>query len=178
MKTINPIRILALALLFTAFGCNKIAQLTSFSVKDHSSTTIKSTTQLNLPFDVTTPDVTTESQNEYEGNNTAKNLVESIYLKELKLTITNPSSQSFNFLKDIEIYINANGKSEQLIASKYSIADDVGTILLLDPTDVNLKEYVSQDSYKLRLRVTTDKIISNDVSIDIDSKFSVKAKLL
>ncbi|HOA38728.1 MAG TPA: hypothetical protein PKJ36_10015, partial [Flavihumibacter sp.] len=94
------------------FGaCEKIKDLLNFSIANESSFTVSSTTPINSPYTINTPDVTTNSSQEFENNNTNAKLVKEVKLKSLTLTITNPSQQNFNFLKTIRIYISSTNSN-------------------------------------------------------------------
>jgi len=159
-------------------SCKKLKELTQFDLNYNTETTIQAGVATALPFDVFTPDVTTESQSEFAGHNTAANLIQSIKLKKILLTITNPADRKFDFLKSIEIYLSADGEEEVLIAHTYNIAETAGNQLQLDAESNDLKRYLTKDKYKLKLKITTDKVINQDVSVKIASTFRVDANIL
>ncbi|MCG7858956.1 hypothetical protein MD537_18410, partial [Flavihumibacter sediminis] len=64
------------------------------------------------------------------------------------------------------------------IAWKEGIPDTIGNELALECTTEELKDYLVQDKYKLRLEVKTDKIVNQDIKIRIESLFRVDAKIL
>jgi hypothetical protein len=166
------------SLLIVFASCKKLKELTQFDLNYNTETTIKAGVATALPFDVFTPDVTTETQSEFGGHKTAKNLIESIKLKKMILTITSPSGRRFDFLKDMEIYLSADGEEETLIAEKYNIPETIGNELQLDLGTTDLKNYLTKDKYKLRLKVTTDKVINEDINVSIASTFRVDANIL
>ena len=168
----------AIILLTGLFSCKKIAEsLTEFDITYHSSATIPATISLNVPFDIPLPPVTTNTEEEFENNNTHKDLVKEIYLKTLELTVTDPADGDFGFLRNIEIYISADGLREKKIAWKLNIPDNVGGTLELETTSDDLKEYLFKDKFKLRVRATTDRLITRDYDIDIKSVFHVRANI-
>ncbi len=158
-------------------NCDKIDELTMFSIDYDTQVTIQSNVGINLPFDVFTPDTETNSESTFESNDTRKDLIEEIKLTKLQLKIASPNDADFSFLESIEVYISAEGLSEVKIASKTSIPETV-TSLDLDVVDVDLKDYIKKDSYKLRLNTVTDEAITRDHEIDIKSTFFVDAKIL
>lgn len=169
------ISIIVLAVLFV--GCSKLDELTKFNIDYETQATIPSTVGINLPFDVLTPETETNSSSTFESNDTRKDLIEEIKLTKIQLEIVTPSDADFSFLESIEVFISAEGLSEILIASKIDVP--VGISLLdLDVTDVDLKEYIKKDKYTLRLNTITDEAISQDHQIDIKSTFFVDAKIL
>ena len=158
-------------------NCDKIDELTKFNIEYDTHVTIPSSTGINLPFDVLTPDTETNSESRFESNDTRKDLIEEIRLTQLELIITSPSNADFSFLESIEVFISADGLDEIRIASKFNVPEDSAT-LDLDVSDTDLKEYIKKDSYSLRLNTVTDEAISQDHEIDVKSTFFVDAKIL
>ncbi len=159
-------------------SCKKIKEsLTEFDITYHNSATIAATVPLNVPFDIPLPSVTTNTEEEFENNNTHKDLAKEIHLKTLELTVTDPADGDFGFLRNIEIYISADGLREKKIAWKLNIPDNIGGTLELETTSEDLKEYLFADKFKLRVRVTTDRLITRDYDIDIKTVFHVKANI-
>jgi len=171
--------IASIALATTLFcSCEKLSKLTQFDMKHSCESTIEAGVATSLPFDVITPEVTTQSESEFKGHNTSANLVQSVKLKQMKLKITSPGNRTFDFLNDIELYLSADGEEEILVAWKHNISDAVGTELLLDAGTEELKSYLVKDKYKLRLKITTDKTINEDVHVTVSSVFRVDANVL
>lgn len=170
--------LLLLFLLVFAIGCDKAEELTQFDLEYNETVVIPSTTGLNLPFNLFTPDMESNSESAFEVNDTRKDLIEEIQLTTLDLTLTSPSTGSFSFLKSIEIYISADGLSEQKIAWKESIPANPGKKLVLETTSNDLKDYIKKDSFKLRLNTVTDEAITSDHEIDVHSVFFVDAEIL
>lgn len=158
--------------------CKDLDKFTKFNMDFRESVTIQSNTGINLPFNVLTPDITTNSESTFASNNTRKELVEDIRLKQLTLTITSPTSGNFKFLKSVVLYLNADGLPEVKIASKENIPNTQGNSLDLEVVDINLKEYIIKDKYTLRLNTVTDELISQDHEVEVYSLFRIDAKVL
>lgn len=173
MKTNIAIAILLIGFVIT--GCKKLS--VNFSISNQSSFKVESSSPLNLPFEVSTPDVTTNSSQQFGNNNTAANLIKEIKLEELKLTVTNPSAKTFSFLKSVEIYISTNSNDEILLANLDNIASSAQTISLTTTTQ-DLSAYVKASSYKLRTKVVTKETVTQAIDVRTDLKFKVKAGLL
>ncbi len=161
-------------------SCEKIDKLTQFNLKYDTEVTIKSATILNIntPFNFYTPAIKTNSESELEVNDSRKDLVEDIKVKELKMKITAPEGQTFDFLKSIKIFIKAEGLEEKMIAWKTDMTDDGSTTITLETSDENLKDYILKDSFQLRTETVTDQLITKDTHIDINAVFWVDAKIL
>ncbi len=173
MKTkILPIILLTVAVI--ASSCKKLDNLLTFYIPLETEITIENNTGINFPFEITTPDITTNSDNEFKNNNTVANLVKDISLDELKLTITSPSDITFSFLKSFHIYISTNSDDEVELAYKEDIDSDAKSIELTT-TDKKLDEYIKAESFKLRTKVVTQEALTQDVTVKINMKFKITA---
>lgn len=166
------------AIILSVISCDKLDDLTMFNIDYTTDFTIQSTTILGTPFDIITPETTTNSESEFENNNTNSDLVESVKLRQLTLTLQTPSSGDFDFLNDISIYITAEGLEERLLASRMNIPEDGSRVIELDVADTELREYIKGDSYRLRTETTTDQTIESDHEIEIFTRFGIDAKIL
>ncbi len=173
MKTNIAVVLLLIAAIFT--GCKKLG--VNFTINNQTNFRVESSSPINLPFEMGTPDVTTNSSQQFGNNNTAANLIKEIKLEELKLSITNPSTKTFSFLKSIEIYISTNSNDEILLASLSNISSTAQSINLTTTTQ-DLSSYVKASSYKLRTSAVTKETVTQAIDIRADIKFKVKAGLL
>lgn len=175
----NAMKILSICLLSLLFiQCEELDQYTMFDLEYTSNITVPASAGLNLPFDLFTPEVTTQAESEFSVQNTNKELVEEITLDEMKLTITSPSNVRLDFLKSIEFFLEADGLSEIRVAYVEEVPDNVGTELSLTTVENNLREYVIKDKFSLRAKVVTDEFITEPVDIAVYSRYGVDAKLL
>jgi hypothetical protein len=158
------------------FSCKKIQQLLTFDISNESSVTIDSSTPVNLPFDVSSPNVTTNSSQQFQNNNSNINLVKDIRLESLQMSITSPSGQTFAFLQSIHIYISTDSSNEIELASLDSIPASM-TSIVLTPTQAKLDQYVKASSYNLRTEAVARQVLTQNVNININSKFKVTANL-
>ncbi|MGB0981353.1 MAG: hypothetical protein ACPGUH_04555 [Winogradskyella sp.] len=160
------------------FNCSIVDELTKFDIDYQTSYSVAPTTLIDSPFSIFTPDVTTESQSTFENNNTRTDLIESIKLKHITLTLESPESGNFDFLKEIHVYIEADDVDEVEIASVFNLENTNSNTLTLDVADEELKAFIKKDSYKLRIKTITDETISETHDIIINTTFRVDAKLL
>ncbi len=165
-------------LVYTQQGCKELAKLTQFYINYNSSITIPKTLGIDLPVNVDTPPITTNSESEFQANKTQKKLVDKINLSEMDMTITAPETASFDFLKNIEIYISAQGLPDKKIAWLENIPKTGLKKITLDVSTDNLKEYITQDTYTLKTKTTTRELIAHDTDVDIHCRFFVDAKIL
>jgi hypothetical protein len=157
------------------FSCKK--KLTEFYIDYTSEATIPAAVPLSSPFNIWTPEQTTNSEFEFEVNNTNKERIRSIILKDLDLKITSPNNQTFGFLKDIDLYISAEGLSEKLLAYRYEISEDAGKEISCTVTNKDFQEYIKKDVFSIKIKTVTRELITNDVKLDIYTNFLVDAQL-
>jgi hypothetical protein len=159
-------------------GCKMIDKLTQFDMEFDETVVIPSSTGINLPFNILTPDIETNSESTFAVNDTRKDLIEEVILTSLDLTLTSPADADFSFLKSISIFISADGLSETRIAWKDDIPSVVGSVLNLETEGVDIKEYIMKDQFALRLNTVTDEVLTSDHQIDVHAEFYVDAKIL
>jgi hypothetical protein len=178
MKLKNPfIAFVAISVILTS--CKLIDKLTQFNVPYTSNFTIPASPIPGLLGDIFTPDISTNSEQVFSNNNTNSGLLEQVLLKTLKLTITSPSGKKFDFLKSADVYLSADGLAEIKVASIDNIDDaTVGNSINMVTSNEDLKEYLKKSKFKIRVVTTTDKIVTEDVSVKIDASFFVDAKIL
>lgn len=162
-------------ILISFSSCKK--KLTQFTLDYTSTATIPSTFGTLVPFSIGTPEIETNSTYEFESNDTKKDFVKHINLETLTVKITNPSGETFSFVNEIEIYIDSPNQPEILIANKTDIPSSVGNFLSLNVIETDLKEYIKDDTFSLRLKVTSDETIPQDVTVEIFTDFFVEAQL-
>lgn len=177
MKTIKKFTIIALMSILAFSGCKKAEELLTFDITDSTDIVIENTiTPFSLPFEIFTPEITTNSESEFADNDAKINLVKNILLTELNATIISPEGKTFSFLKEINVYISTNDTDELLLASKKDI-DSNATKIFLDVTDQNLDKYVKSEVYNLRTEVVTRETLTKDVTVNIFMKYRVTVNL-
>lgn len=168
---------LAVFVLLIGPACESINKITVFNLKYTTQATVQSAVGINLPFNLLTPSIKTNSESAFEINETRKDLVEEIKLTSLQIAISIPENGDFTFLKSIKIYISGNGVEEKLIAWNEAVDTDKNYIDLATVTD-DLQEYIKLDSVSLRVNTVTKKLLLTDYLLDINAVFRVDAKIL
>jgi hypothetical protein len=166
-----------IAILFTVLivcQCKQVDDLLTFTIANQVTITVPSNSPLNLPIELATPDVTTNSNQTFANNNTEASLVKDVKLQELKLTIQTPTGKTFSFLKSIEVYISTNSSNEILLASLADVPA-TATSISLTPTQQKLDVYAKSSSYKLRTSIVTREALTQSVEMKADLKFRVTA---
>jgi hypothetical protein len=159
-------------------GCKVVDKLTQFTMDYDESIVISSLIGINLPFNLFTPAISTNSESTFEVNETRKDLIEKIVLRKLELTLTLPQGSDFSFLKAATVFISAEGLPELEIATIDNIADNVGNFLQFSTYDTDLKDYIKKDQISLRLNTTTDELILSDQEVKVHTEFFVDARIL
>jgi len=167
-----------IVLLVSSFliSCEAVDSLTKFNLEYNETVKIPATLGINLPIDILTPDIETNSESTFSINNTRKDLIEDVKLSELTLTLTSPSDGDFSFLESIQVLISADGLEEQQVAWLDEVPAE--KTIQLNMSNLNLQEYIKKDAFALRISATTDEAISEEQVIDVYSKFWVDAKIL
>ena len=159
-------------------GCEAIDRLTMFNMDYQTNYTVPASTVINLPIDILTPDITTNSTSTFQQNDTRADLVESIKLNSLTLTLENPEDSNFNFLKELRIFLSADGLQEIEIAFVTDNPNSGTKTLQLETTGAELREYIKKPEFQLRVQTITDQAISRNHDIRIDCRFRVDAEVL
>ncbi|MCF8219266.1 MAG: hypothetical protein K9I29_03605 [Bacteroidales bacterium] len=171
----KKIGILLLLVMFFIGSCDKIDELLTFEINHSTEVTIENNiTPFDPPVSMPTPDITTNSEQSFENNNTSKDKVKDIKLKELDLSIQDPPDEDFSFLKEIYVYMSTDSTDEIQVASRTDIPEDAQSISL-ETTDQDLDKYVKADKYNVRTEVVTREVISSDMILDVDFTFVVTA---
>ena len=169
-------KLIALSLFLSLFlsSCDAVDNLLTFTISNETSIQIKSTSPINLPSEIITPDVTTNSSAEFENNKTKASLVKDVKLKSLKLIITNPTDKKITFLKSVHLYISTTDSDEIELAYQDNINASTNSIDLIC-TDARLDQYIKADKYKIRTKVTLKETLTKDVTVKAEMKFRVTA---
>lgn len=164
--------------LFTLPGCKEISKLTKFDFPVSETFDIPASTALPILSSLSNSTVETNYQASFDQHNVSKNLVESITLKSLSITINSPENDDFSYLKSIEITMSADNLPDKKVAFKTSVPSNVGKTLVFDVNDtIDLKEYIFSGNIKLSIAATTTKSNSNE-NVTANAVFNVDAKIL
>jgi hypothetical protein len=165
------------AILFCGISCKKIDELLTFTINVENNFTVGASGPINLPFDILTPQVTTNSTQQFQNNNTDVNRVKDIKLKKVDLQIVSPAGKTFSFLESVHIYVSTNASDEIELAYLDNISTSANFISLI-PTSVSLDKYVKAPSYSLRTKIVTKQTLTQNVDVKNLCQFQVTANLL
>lgn len=164
---------LILGLPLVLFGCKK--DLLRFNMSYTETIVIPSNGILGIPVDFPTPAMKTNSTQRFKDEGTTADKVKDVELTYIRCTITDPSDETFSFLKDIHIYLSSSNHAEVLIASNSNVPNDISNVLELDPKSVKLDKYIKDDEIIIRAEFTTDETINREITMDIFTRFEVTA---
>ncbi|MBP9152167.1 MAG: hypothetical protein KBF73_07795 [Flavobacteriales bacterium] len=176
MRNVLSLTILGL-IAFGLSGCKLIDELRTFDIPYSVNFTIPSSIILNLPLNLPTVPVTTNTEQHFQDEGIESAWVESVKLTSLRVTITAPAGEDFSFLENISMYMNTNGQSELLIADKIPVPAEAGNSIQLDVKNADLYPYISQDDFSIRTSVTTDETMTQDITFKADMVIEVKATI-
>ena len=173
----KPLFLLAIiTLLFSGISCKKIEDLLKFTISVENNFTVPASGPLSIPFDILTPQVTTNSTQQFQNNNSDVNKVKDIKLKKVDLQIISPAGKTFSFLESVHIYVSTNANDEIELAYLDNISSSSNSISLI-PTSVSLDKYVKASSYSLRTKIVTKQALTQNVEVKNLCQFQVTANL-
>ncbi|MES2733614.1 MAG: hypothetical protein V4714_17855 [Bacteroidota bacterium] len=160
----NVLVLLLFAPMFLFSGCKKIENLATVNPAASTKFTIPGAVPGTISF--VTPD--------NDNPNTGKAwLVSKANLDKVTLTVENPSGQTFQFIKSIRFFLQAEGLAEVEVANRFDIENSVGSSMELNATGVDLKEYLKKEKFRLRVEVVTDEVVIQSVQVKADLLFKV-----
>ena len=158
-------------------GCKLFDELRTFDLNYSVDFTVPSSTVLNLPLNLPTPPVTTNSEQRFQDEGIESEWIESVKLSALTITITSPQGEDFSFLESISMYMNTGNQPEVLIAELNPVPQNAGNALVLEVTGADLYPYISQNDFSLRTALTTDESLTQNIDFTADMVIEVKATI-
>lgn len=155
-------------------SCQKIRDLKTFDIDYSTSFEIPSSSIFGGIISTPPQRIETNTSSSLEDQGTKAKWVKTVYLKDMKGTITNPSDEDFDFLESIEVYIAAEGIDEVLMAVNNNVPENTNTIELF-PTDCDLKEFLLKDA--IQIRTVANASNSRAITVKTDMTFEVEAQL-
>ncbi len=176
-KLIQSFTLLSIIILVSN-SCNKIDQFTQFNMDFNNEIIIPSSTGINLPINLSTPEMETNSESTFEINDTRKDLIEEIRLTSLTLYLSSPNNADFSFLESISVYMIAQDLPEVEIAWEDNVPENAGNQISLNVSSEDFKEYIKKAEFSLRVNTITDELMTSDHQIEISSSYFIDAKIL
>lgn len=167
-----------LIILGLSISCDRGDKSISFRMKYENEYEIPSSVGINFPFVVQTPPVTSNSSTAFSNNNTSASLIDEMSMDYAELSIIAPTGGDFSFLESIRILINADGLDEIELASLDPVPNGNDTLLVLNTSKANFKDYLSKDQFELNLETVSDEFLTEDYRLIFKCEFLVKAGVL
>lgn len=164
-------------LMVSLLACKQLDKLTMFNLNYSYDFVIPQTPASDIPIDLVSPELETNTEEEFAFHNTNKDLVEEIKLTRLDIQLKD-LTQNFAFVHSVKVYLKADGLPDILVAWETEVPDDVGALLRLQVTNQDLAPYLKKEKMALRLQTLTDEPIKEDLPVKVSSTFHVDAKIL
>ncbi|SHI37150.1 hypothetical protein SAMN02745146_0677 [Hymenobacter daecheongensis DSM 21074] len=174
MKKTQLLAVVLLLLLIGTFSCKKINELLTFEISDTQSFKIPATPLISsIPVVLPVP-VTNRASETFSNNNTRADLVKDVKLSKLTLTITDPTTENFDFLKSIKISIGTDQNDKVVMA----FLDDVprgAQSIELTSTNTPLDKYIKAPNYTLYTEVAVRAATTKEITVKEETRFKVTA---
>jgi len=112
------------------------------------------------------------------SQNTTKDKLEEAVLENMEMTIVHPQNVNFNFLKQIEVYMKADGLPEKLSASLLDIPMTELRTIFLNSSGESMHEYLKKDEVQLVIKMVLRAPMKSGTLINIKTKYKGKAGVL
>ena len=156
-------------------SCSLIEDIIKIPIKITDEFTVPPLTGINTVVAPVTKDSSTDIEQQMSINDSRKDKIKSIKLKKCVLTIQN-SNTDFSFVNDLQVYLNAEGQEEVLIATAMDIDPDA-TSLDMDVHSTDLSAYLKQDKVSFKTIVENKEVVLNSIDIEIETKFQITADI-
>lgn len=167
-----------LLVFFCLSSCeDTLDRLTQFTISDSSEVVIPEI-PIVLSTPLLTPDIEINLSEQFENNNSRKDLIESAKLTKMTLIIKSPDGANFDFLNKVELFIEVEGEDSVLLASVTDIPEDGLRSIPMVVTDIELKQYLNKDTQTISGTIVVDKSTDAEITVEIASEFFIDAKIL
>lgn len=160
----------------TFTSCDVLDDISQFSYSLENTVTIEPIATAGNTIEIISDNTPTNTTSTLDSYNTQENLVNQIYLSNCMIQVTNPNDGDFSFLSDINIYIQVSGLPDKRIAWSDTIPNERNLELIT--TEDDLKEYLFNDNYTLRIIATNDEVTTSTYEVTIHSSFDINAQFI
>ena len=166
----------ALTMVFVLGSCNP-----KKTINDATTFTIDYTAEVQVPAvtvtvsgtqEYTTPDIPTTSSARYITEGTTPALIDKISLSRFNIST---SSGNLDFIKSIEITMQAAGLADVAVASKTIIPAGSSSVEC-DLSGANIKDYIAKDNFKLKAKLTFGAAQTTDSKLKFEQSVKVEGK--
>jgi len=159
-------------------SCKKVDKTVSFDVSYQTDFIIDASIPLHTETTLNVDPVSTNISDVLDSKDSSVDLINQMKLTKIKLTITNPATQNFDFLSDSELYLKASGLPNIRIAWKNNMTNNLGNSIELILLSDDIKSYLKEDNVTFSLKIIKDEVTTQDVNIQADIFIKVEADLL
>ncbi len=164
-----------LFLSITFISCSLIEDLVKIPIKITDEFTVPPLTGINTVATPVTGSSKTNIDQQMTISDSRKDKIKTIKLQECKLTIKKENTD-FSFVKDLAIYLNAEGQKEVLLGMAENISPSA-TSINLSVHDTDLAAYLKQESVSFRAVVENKEIVLSSIDVEIFTKFQITADI-
>ena len=166
----------SLVIILLLASCGALKHVT-FYQNFNESVTVPSLKLTNATDTFVTPSIPTNVESQLKANNTSPDLVQSVELQTMALTITAPPGQTFAALKDVRVFLLTDSLPAVEIANKYNISGTSDT-LNMNVDDVQLKPYLLSNSFQMKFIATNNTATTTTMTVNVFLRFQFQANLL
>lgn len=171
-------KILIFSFLFLSLvACEKIDKNTQFSINTEASFEVPANMTTQTPIELTAIPLVIDSQI-FEDYKTSLDLIDKATIKNIELQIANPQNADFDFLTDIELYIEADNLPKIRIAWRNNMQNDQLQSFNPEYLPDNLSEYIKNNHLKMSLVLLTDEVLQQPVQFKVKTGFYIDAELI
>lgn len=165
-------------ILLSVSSCKTISDFTKVDVSFNQNVTVPEipAIALNFPVTYTTPSIDTQVDSICNVYHVTTDLIDKVYLKTMSITVVAPDSVDLGFLKSITVYIKPESGSNIKIASAANAGSS--SILNLNVENVNLKKYLTQDTFALYIIFIANKATTEPIEVRADMAATMDLKIL
>lgn len=157
------------------FSCAKEKENSTFSYDFESEFTFPATSTVNIATSRYSGNLNTNSEDKFADNDTRAELVQYINADDISLGLVSPSSESFDFAKNIKVFIDAEGVDEKLIASFNDIPEEASRALDLNVVASDFQEYLKAEQIVFRINIENRRTVPQDITLRLDASFNGRA---
>jgi hypothetical protein len=169
--------LIIIILFFQLTSCEKVDKLTDFSLELNSDLSIDADQALHTLIHLDQNEIILNDE-AFENNDTSRDLLEEVKLKDVILSIDNLSGNNFNFLTDIDFFIEAEGLPKIRVAWKNNMPDENKTQISLETLNENMVDYFKKDKLYISADIITDEEILRNIQVGVILSFNVNGKSL
>jgi len=171
----KKLMVLPIVILLTMYSCELIQQEVEFPLKYNISSVIEANYNTNISTIDTTDHLNLNQVAFLEERDTRYDLIEHVEPMYIVVRKVSPSYSSLELMRNIEIFlISDDGKKSALLTGSYHITYRDSIVLGANSQDVT--DLFRYEKCRLFVRYNYEYAVTNDINVDIELLFDVKAK--